>query len=124
MDVLFDFDDPTLIVHENITKLVYDTLACIVEPDSSGDDFLLGTGAVSDRDVRRALIDLIKGFVLHAIRQKLYSTLRYQARVNPRVPSWRRSSGSFTRIGLRTAEPSSPLPPDIIYLHSKHHHPS
>ncbi|KAK3270320.1 hypothetical protein CYMTET_21277 [Cymbomonas tetramitiformis] len=54
---VFDFDDPTLhAVHEEINKLVYDTLPYLVKPDSTVDGWLPGTDAVSIRDGRRALI--------------------------------------------------------------------
>ncbi|KAK3272830.1 hypothetical protein CYMTET_18897 [Cymbomonas tetramitiformis] len=51
------------------------------------DDPEKGTDSVSDRDGRRALIDLIKGCVPPAVRQKLHaehSSLRYPAKMDPR----------------------------------------
>ncbi|KAK3254418.1 hypothetical protein CYMTET_36365 [Cymbomonas tetramitiformis] len=58
---VFNLDEPTLVIHRAVNELVYDTLAYIVEPDSVAYGYLLGTDAVSDRDGRRALMDLIKG---------------------------------------------------------------
>ncbi|KAK3283659.1 hypothetical protein CYMTET_8652 [Cymbomonas tetramitiformis] len=37
---VFNLDDPELVVHEDINKLVYDTLTCMVKPDSVADGFL------------------------------------------------------------------------------------
>ncbi|KAK3258182.1 hypothetical protein CYMTET_32764 [Cymbomonas tetramitiformis] len=80
---VFNFNYPEKAVHEDINKLVYDTLTYMVKPDSVADGFLQGTDSVSDRDGRRALIDLIKGCVPPAVRQKLqadHSPLRYPAK--------------------------------------------
>ncbi|KAK3238637.1 hypothetical protein CYMTET_51368 [Cymbomonas tetramitiformis] len=75
---------PLLVVHRSVNELVYDTLGYIVEPDSVVYGYLLGTDAVSDRGSRRALVDLIKGRVPPAVRQKLqaeHSSLTYPAKV-------------------------------------------
>ncbi|KAK3282027.1 hypothetical protein CYMTET_10214, partial [Cymbomonas tetramitiformis] len=84
---VFNFDHPELVVHEDVNKLVCDTLTYMVKPDSVADGFPQGTDAVSNRDGRRARIDLIKGCVPPAVRQKLqaeHSSLRYPAKVDPR----------------------------------------
>ncbi|KAK3255379.1 hypothetical protein CYMTET_35434 [Cymbomonas tetramitiformis] len=83
----FYLDDPTLVVHRSINELVYDTLGYIVEPESVAYGYLLGTDVVSDRDGRRALVDLIKGCVPPADRQNLqaeHSSLTYPAKADPR----------------------------------------
>ncbi|KAK3264155.1 hypothetical protein CYMTET_27083 [Cymbomonas tetramitiformis] len=59
----FDLDDLTKAVIPRVNELLYDTLAYIVKTDSAAEHFLLGTDSVSDRDGRRALLDLIKGCV-------------------------------------------------------------
>ncbi|KAK3279897.1 hypothetical protein CYMTET_12239 [Cymbomonas tetramitiformis] len=85
--VSFALDDPTKEVIEQVNELLYDTLAYIVKGDSPAEHFLLGTDSVSDRDNRRALLDLIKGCVPPGVRRTLqeeHSQLRYPARVDPR----------------------------------------
>ncbi|KAK3272787.1 hypothetical protein CYMTET_18934 [Cymbomonas tetramitiformis] len=67
----FDFDDLTKTVIPKVNELLYDTLAYIVKTDSAAEHFLLGTDSVSDRDGRRALLDLIKGCVPPGVRQTL-----------------------------------------------------
>ncbi|KAK3252794.1 hypothetical protein CYMTET_37928 [Cymbomonas tetramitiformis] len=59
----FDFDDLTKAAIPKVDELLYDTLAYIVKTDSAAEHFLLDTDSVSDRDGRRALLDLIKGCV-------------------------------------------------------------
>ncbi|KAK3241413.1 hypothetical protein CYMTET_48819 [Cymbomonas tetramitiformis] len=83
----FDFDDLAKAVIPKVNELLYDTLAYVVKSDSAAEHFLLGTDSVSDRDGRRALLDLIKGCVPPGVRQTLqeeHSQLRYPARVDPR----------------------------------------
>ncbi|KAK3234086.1 hypothetical protein CYMTET_55652 [Cymbomonas tetramitiformis] len=60
---VFDMDNPALVVHRSVNELVYDTLGYIVEPYSMAYGYLLGTEVDSDRDGRRALVDLIKGMI-------------------------------------------------------------
>ncbi|KAK3237582.1 hypothetical protein CYMTET_52354 [Cymbomonas tetramitiformis] len=82
----FEFDDLAKGVIPKVNELLYDTLAYIVKSDSAAEHFLLGTDSVSDRDARRALLDLIKGCVPPGVRQTLqeeHSQLRYAARVDP-----------------------------------------
>ncbi|KAK3275839.1 hypothetical protein CYMTET_16051 [Cymbomonas tetramitiformis] len=83
----FDFDDPTKGAIPKVSELLYDTIAYVVKNDSAAEHFLLGTDSVSDRDGRRALLDLInKGCVPPGVRQTLqeeYSQPRYLARVDP-----------------------------------------
>ncbi|KAK3247214.1 hypothetical protein CYMTET_43272 [Cymbomonas tetramitiformis] len=84
---VFDFDHRNLGVQRFVNELVYDTLTYIVEPDTVAYGYLLGTDSVTDRDGRRALVDLIKGCVPPAVRQKHqseHSALLYPARVDPR----------------------------------------
>ncbi|KAK3263756.1 hypothetical protein CYMTET_27461 [Cymbomonas tetramitiformis] len=85
---VFDLDNPTLGVQRAINELLYDTLTYVVEPASVAYGYLLGTDSATDRDGRRALIELIiKGCVPPAIRQKHqaeHSALRYPAQVDPR----------------------------------------
>ncbi|KAK3252876.1 hypothetical protein CYMTET_37837 [Cymbomonas tetramitiformis] len=86
-----------------INELLYDTLTYIVEPGSVAYGYLLGTDSATDRDGRRALIDLIKGCVPPAVRQKHqaeHSALRYPARVTHGL-FWPWSSVWFERIALR-----------------------
>ncbi|KAK3232763.1 hypothetical protein CYMTET_56902 [Cymbomonas tetramitiformis] len=83
----FDLDDLTKAVIPRVNELLYDTLAYVVKTDSAAEHFLLGTDSVSDRDGRRALLDLIKGCVPPGVCQTLqeeHSQLRYPARVDPR----------------------------------------
>ncbi|KAK3239763.1 hypothetical protein CYMTET_50332 [Cymbomonas tetramitiformis] len=83
----FEFDDLIKGVIPKVSELLYDTFAYIVKTDSVAEHFLLGTDSVSDRDGRRALLDLIKGRVPLGVRQTLqeeHSQLRYPARVDPR----------------------------------------
>ncbi|KAK3273312.1 hypothetical protein CYMTET_18436 [Cymbomonas tetramitiformis] len=83
----FAFDDPSKEVTGKATELLHDTLVYIVKVDSPAEHFLLGTDSVSDRDGRRALVDLIKGCVPPGERQTLqdeHSELRYPARVDHR----------------------------------------
>ncbi|KAK3241212.1 hypothetical protein CYMTET_49001 [Cymbomonas tetramitiformis] len=84
---VFDLDNPTLGVRRAINELLYDTLTYVIEPDSVAYGYLLGTDSATDRDGRRALVDLIKGCVPPAIRQKHqaeHSDLRYPDHVDPR----------------------------------------
>ncbi|KAK3273741.1 hypothetical protein CYMTET_18033 [Cymbomonas tetramitiformis] len=83
----FDLDDLAKAVISKVNELLYDSLAYIVGTDSAAEHFLHGTDSVSDRDGRRALLDLIKGCVPPGVRQTLqeeHSQLRYPARVDPR----------------------------------------
>ncbi|KAK3246712.1 hypothetical protein CYMTET_43760 [Cymbomonas tetramitiformis] len=56
---VFDLDNPTLGVQRTINQLLYDTLTYVIEPDSVAYGYLLGTDSATDRDGRRALVDLI-----------------------------------------------------------------
>ncbi|KAK3233424.1 hypothetical protein CYMTET_56285 [Cymbomonas tetramitiformis] len=84
----FDLNDLAKAIIPKVGELLYDTIAYIVKTtDSAAGHFLLGTDSVSDRDGRRALLDLIKGCVPPGVRQTLqeeHSQLRYPARVDPR----------------------------------------
>ncbi|KAK3278287.1 hypothetical protein CYMTET_13764 [Cymbomonas tetramitiformis] len=57
---VFDPDNPTLGVQRAINELLYDTLTYVVELGSVAYDYLLGTDSATNRDGRRALVDLIK----------------------------------------------------------------
>ncbi|KAK3279647.1 hypothetical protein CYMTET_12480 [Cymbomonas tetramitiformis] len=86
---VFDLDQPTLGVKSVVNEIVYDTLTCIIESDFVAYGYQVDSDSASDRDGRRALIDLmiIKGYVPPAVRQKLQaevSALVYPARVVPR----------------------------------------
>ncbi|KAK3253681.1 hypothetical protein CYMTET_37077 [Cymbomonas tetramitiformis] len=56
---VFNFDDPELVVHEDVNKLVYGTLTYMVKPDSVADGFLQGTdsGVRPGRDARSNRLD-------------------------------------------------------------------
>ncbi|KAK3280145.1 hypothetical protein CYMTET_12007 [Cymbomonas tetramitiformis] len=86
--VLVDFNGPTKQGIEKINELLYDTtLTYVVKGGSPMENSLLGTDSLSDRDGRRALLDLIKDCVPPGVRQPLqeeHSRLRYPARVDPR----------------------------------------
>ncbi|KAK3287732.1 hypothetical protein CYMTET_4771 [Cymbomonas tetramitiformis] len=84
---VFDRDNPTLGVQRAINEMLYDTLTYVIEPyvDSVAYGYLMGTDSATDRDGRRALVDLIKGCVPPAIRQKHqaeHSVLRLQDRAH------------------------------------------
>ncbi|KAK3250677.1 hypothetical protein CYMTET_39952 [Cymbomonas tetramitiformis] len=83
----FEFDDPTLEVIPLVNELVYDTFSEVVESDSVAEQYFLATDCSTDRDGRRALIDLMKGCVPAGLRvshQEEYAGLRNPARVDPR----------------------------------------
>ncbi|KAK3251219.1 hypothetical protein CYMTET_39435 [Cymbomonas tetramitiformis] len=82
----FDLDDPLTPVVSRVNGLLYDVLALVVEKHSSAYVWLTGTDASSDRDGRRALVDIIKGCVPVALResqQEEHAALRYPANVDP-----------------------------------------
>ncbi|KAK3286971.1 hypothetical protein CYMTET_5500 [Cymbomonas tetramitiformis] len=58
----FEFDNPALEVIPLVNELVYDTFSEVVESDSVAEQYFLATDCSrTDRDGRRALIDLVKG---------------------------------------------------------------
>ncbi|KAK3237775.1 hypothetical protein CYMTET_52176 [Cymbomonas tetramitiformis] len=82
----FDIDNPLAMVVRRVNGLLYDVLALVVEKHSNAYVWLTGTDASSDRDGRRALIDIIKGCVPVALResqQEEHAALRYPANVDP-----------------------------------------
>ncbi|KAK3246961.1 hypothetical protein CYMTET_43527 [Cymbomonas tetramitiformis] len=82
----FDLDDPLTPVVSRVNGLLYDVLALVVEKHSNAYVWLTGTDASSDRDGRRALVDIIKGCVPVALResqQEEHAALRYPANVDP-----------------------------------------
>ncbi|KAK3235067.1 hypothetical protein CYMTET_54709 [Cymbomonas tetramitiformis] len=77
----FEFDDLAKKVIPKVNELLYDTFAYIVKSDSAAEHFLLGTDSVSDRDGRRALLDLIKGWVppgLTTRLEKIEAAIKFQ----------------------------------------------
>ncbi|KAK3283991.1 hypothetical protein CYMTET_8334 [Cymbomonas tetramitiformis] len=82
----FDLDDPLTPVVSRVNGLLYDVLALVVEKHSNAYVWLTGTDASSDRDGRRALVDIVKGCVPVALResqQEEHAALRYPANVDP-----------------------------------------
>ncbi|KAK3249264.1 hypothetical protein CYMTET_41302 [Cymbomonas tetramitiformis] len=82
----FDLDDPLARVVAKVNGLLYDVLALVVEKHSNAYVWLTGTDASSDRDGRRALVDIIKGCVPVALReshQEEHAALRYPADTDP-----------------------------------------
>ncbi|KAK3246642.1 hypothetical protein CYMTET_43829 [Cymbomonas tetramitiformis] len=82
----FDLDDPLARVVTKVNGLLYDVLALVVEKHSNAYVWLTGTDASSDRDGRRALVDIIKGCVPVALReshQEEHAALRYPADTDP-----------------------------------------
>ncbi|KAK3272676.1 hypothetical protein CYMTET_19041 [Cymbomonas tetramitiformis] len=59
----FEFDNPALEVIPLVNELVYDTFSEAVESDSVAEQYFLATDCSTDRDGRRALIDLVKAGV-------------------------------------------------------------
>ncbi|KAK3287100.1 hypothetical protein CYMTET_5373 [Cymbomonas tetramitiformis] len=59
----FDLDDPLACVVTKVNGLLFDVLALVIEKHSNAYVWLTGTDASSDRDGRRALVDIIKGCV-------------------------------------------------------------
>ncbi len=60
---VFDLSDTAREVHPAVNGVLYDTLAHIVADGSAAEMFLDGAGDASERDGRRALIDLAKGCI-------------------------------------------------------------
>ncbi|KAK3250992.1 hypothetical protein CYMTET_39658 [Cymbomonas tetramitiformis] len=82
----FDLDDPLARVVAKVNGLLYDVLALVVEKHNNAYVWLTGTDASSDRDGRRALVDIIKGCVSVALReshQEEHAALRYPADTDP-----------------------------------------
>ncbi|KAK3251161.1 hypothetical protein CYMTET_39493 [Cymbomonas tetramitiformis] len=82
----FDLDDPLARVVTKVNGLLYDVLALVIEKRSNAYVWLTGTDASSDRDGRRALVDIIKGCVPVALReshQEEHAALRYPADTDP-----------------------------------------
>ncbi|KAK3273177.1 hypothetical protein CYMTET_18569 [Cymbomonas tetramitiformis] len=82
----FDLDDPLAPVVNKVNGLLYDVLALVVEKHSNAYVWLTGTDSSTDRDGRRALVDIIKGCVPVALResqQEEHAALRYPANVDP-----------------------------------------
>ncbi|KAK3262023.1 hypothetical protein CYMTET_29099, partial [Cymbomonas tetramitiformis] len=83
----FGFDDPTREIIPLVNERAYDTFSEVVEIDSLAEQYFLATDCSTDRDGRRALIDLVTGCVPAGLRvshQEEYSALRYPARVDSR----------------------------------------
>ncbi|KAK3249105.1 hypothetical protein CYMTET_41455 [Cymbomonas tetramitiformis] len=81
----FDFENPTRVI-EAVNELVYDTLAELIESGSHAEMFFESTDSSTERDGRRALLDLIKGCVPPGVRQshqEEHAALRYPAREDP-----------------------------------------
>ncbi|KAK3240354.1 hypothetical protein CYMTET_49803 [Cymbomonas tetramitiformis] len=69
-----------------VNGLLFDVLALVIEKHSNAYVWLTGTDASSDRDGRRALVDIIKGCVPVALReshQEEHAALRYPADTDP-----------------------------------------
>ncbi|KAK3275735.1 hypothetical protein CYMTET_16158 [Cymbomonas tetramitiformis] len=84
---VFDLSDTAREVHPAVNGVLYDTLAHIVADGSAAEMFLEGAGDASERDGRRALIDLAKGCIpvgLMTSHMEEYYTIRYEAKVDPR----------------------------------------
>ncbi|KAK3281477.1 hypothetical protein CYMTET_10744 [Cymbomonas tetramitiformis] len=84
---VFDLSKTDREVHPAVNGVLYDTLAHIVAEGSAAEMFLEGAGDASDRDGRRALIDLAKGCIpigLITSHMEEYMTIRYEAKVDPR----------------------------------------
>ncbi|KAK3250448.1 hypothetical protein CYMTET_40178 [Cymbomonas tetramitiformis] len=82
----FDLDDPLAPVVNRVNGLLYDVLALVIEKHSNAFVWLTGTDSSTDRDGRRALVDIIKGCVPVALResqQEEHAALRYPANVDP-----------------------------------------
>ncbi|KAK3242871.1 hypothetical protein CYMTET_47447 [Cymbomonas tetramitiformis] len=82
----FDLDDPLAPLVGRVNGLLYDVLALVVEKHSNAYVWLTGTDSSTDRDGRRALVDVIKGCVPVALResqQEEHAALRYPANVDP-----------------------------------------
>ncbi|KAK3283714.1 hypothetical protein CYMTET_8607 [Cymbomonas tetramitiformis] len=82
----FDLDDPLARVVTKVNGLLFDVLALVVEKHSNAYVWPTGTDASSDRDGRRALVDIIKGCVPVALReshQEEHAALRYPADTDP-----------------------------------------
>ncbi|KAK3272989.1 hypothetical protein CYMTET_18749 [Cymbomonas tetramitiformis] len=82
----FDLDDPLACVVTKVNGLLFDVLALVIEKHSNAYVWLTGTDASSDRDGRRALVDIIKGCVPVALReshQEEHAALRYPADTDP-----------------------------------------
>ncbi|KAK3242731.1 hypothetical protein CYMTET_47580 [Cymbomonas tetramitiformis] len=82
----FDLDDPLARVVTKVNGLLFDVLALVIEKHSNAYVWLTGTDASSDRDGRRALVDIIKGCVPVALReshQEEHAALRYPADTDP-----------------------------------------
>ncbi|KAK3271706.1 hypothetical protein CYMTET_19964 [Cymbomonas tetramitiformis] len=86
---VFDLSNTAREVHPAVNGVLYDTLAHIVaEEGSAAEMFLEGAGDASERDGRRALIDLAKGCIpvgLMTSHMEEYMAIRYEAKeVDPR----------------------------------------
>ncbi|KAK3288373.1 hypothetical protein CYMTET_4159 [Cymbomonas tetramitiformis] len=83
----FDLDDPLAPVVNRVNGLLYDVLALVIEKHSNAFVWLIGTDSSTDRDGRRALVDIIKGCVpvvaLRESQQEEHAALRYPANVDP-----------------------------------------
>ncbi|KAK3288769.1 hypothetical protein CYMTET_3758 [Cymbomonas tetramitiformis] len=84
---VFDLNDTAREVHPPVNGVLYDTLAHIVAEGSAAEMFLEGAGDSSERDGRRALIDLAKGCIpagLMTSHMEEYMAIRYEAKIDPR----------------------------------------
>ncbi|KAK3258012.1 hypothetical protein CYMTET_32926 [Cymbomonas tetramitiformis] len=84
---VFDLSNTDRKVHPAVNGVLYDTLAHIVAERSAAEMFLEGAGDASERDGRRALIDLAKGCIpigLMTSHMEEYMGIRYEAKVDPR----------------------------------------
>ncbi|KAK3284020.1 hypothetical protein CYMTET_8301 [Cymbomonas tetramitiformis] len=84
---VFDLSNTAREVHPAVNGVLYDTLAHIVAEGSAAEMFMEGDGDSSERDGRRALIDLAKGCIpvgLMTSHVEEYMAIRYEAKVDPR----------------------------------------
>ncbi|KAK3283438.1 hypothetical protein CYMTET_8859 [Cymbomonas tetramitiformis] len=85
---VFDLSNTAREVHAAATGyLLYATLTHVVAEGSAAEMFLEGAGDASERDGRRALIDLAKGCIhvgLMTSHMEEYMAIRYEAKVDPR----------------------------------------
>ncbi|KAK3247486.1 hypothetical protein CYMTET_43017 [Cymbomonas tetramitiformis] len=84
---VFDLSNTAREVHPAVNGVLYDTLAHIVAEGSAAEMFLEGAGDSSERDGRRALIDLAKGCIpvgFMTSHMEEYMAIRYEAKVDPR----------------------------------------
>ncbi|KAK3281371.1 hypothetical protein CYMTET_10839 [Cymbomonas tetramitiformis] len=84
---VFDLSNTAREVHPAVNGVLYDTLTHVVAEGSAVEIFLEGAGDASERDGRRALIDLAKGCIpmgLMTSHVEEYMAIRYEATVDHR----------------------------------------